>query len=178
MAAGGVVMRPTAMQTLVLAGRRLVPFGLSFLLLLLSVAPLISPGFSPAGPMMMLLCVYYWAVHRPDLMGYIGGFLLGLMQDILMGTPPGVSSLVLMLAQSVVMTQHRFFVGKPFLVTWWALGLVALGAILIKVLAIAVLSGYVVAPRQLVMSYVLTLAVYPFLALVFNRARVWLTGDA
>lgn len=156
----------------------MVPFAVSFLILLLSVAPLVSPGFTRAGPMLMLLCVYYWAVHRPDLMGYVSGFVLGLLQDSLMGTPLGVSSLIFMLTQAVVMTQYRFFVGKPFLVTWWALALVALGAILLKAVAIAVLSGYVVAPGHLAVSYILTLAVYPVVALVLNRARVWLTGDA
>ncbi|MBB4285556.1 rod shape-determining protein MreD [Roseospira goensis] len=170
-------MRPTLWQTLDQTARRLIPFGLSLLLLLLAIVPMTTPGFLRAGPMITLLCVYYWAVHRPDMMGYLGGFSLGLLEDILMNTPLGVSSLILMLTQMVVLTQYRFFVGRPFLITWWALALVALGAILLKALAIALLSGYVVAPGPLIASYVLTLLLYPILAWVFARTQILLTKE-
>jgi rod shape-determining protein MreD len=171
-------MRPTFWQTVDHTLRGLVPFGLSVLLLLLAIVPMTTPGFIRAGPMITVLCVYYWAVHRPDMMGYMAGFTLGLLEDILMSTPLGVSSLVLMLTQFVVLTQYRFFVGKPFLIRWWALALVALGAILLKTLAIAVLSGYLVAPGPLMLSYGLTILLYPPLAWLFARARVLLTKEA
>ena len=153
---------------------RMVPFGLSVLVLLLSVLPLVTPGFGRAGPMLMLLCVYYWAVREPEAMGPVSAFMLGLLQDILMGMPPGVSSLVLMLTQGVVATQQRFFLDKPFLVIWWALMLVALGAIVIKAVMVAALSGYGLAIGPLAVSYGLTLLVYPVLALVFGCVRMLL----
>jgi rod shape-determining protein MreD len=171
-------MRPTPWQTLDHTLRRMIPFALSVLLLLLAIVPMVAPGFSRGGPMITLLCVYYWSVHRPDMLGYLAGFSLGLLEDILMQTPLGVSSLVLMLIQLVVLTQYRFFVGKPFLVTWWALALLALGALLLKALAIALLSGYVVAPGQLAASYMLTVLLYPVLAWVFARARHLLIREA
>ncbi|MQX37159.1 rod shape-determining protein MreD [Roseospira navarrensis] len=171
-------MRPTLWQSLVQTVRRLVPFVLSVVLVLVAVAPMTTPGFLRAGPMIGLLCVYYWAVHRPDLMGYLGGFLLGILTDILMSTPLGVTSLVLMLTQYVVLTQYRFFVGKPFLITWWALALVALGATLLKALAVAVLTGYVVAPGALAASYGLTLLLYPILAWGFARTHFLLTKES
>lgn len=171
-------MRPSLWRTLDQTARRFVPFGLSVLLLMLAVAPMIAPGFVRGGPMITLLCVYYWAVHRPDVMGYLAGFTLGLLEDILMNTPLGVSSLVLLLTQFVVLTQYRFFVGKPFLISWWALALVALAAILLKTLAIAVLSGYVVAPGPLIVSYLLTLLLYPVFAWLFARTRLLLLREA
>jgi len=171
-------MRPTLWQSLDYTARRLLPFALSLLLLLLAIAPMTTPGFMRAGPMVTLLCVYYWAVHRPDMMGYLGGFTLGLLEDILMNTPLGVSSLILMLTQLVVLTQYRFFVGKPFMITWWALALVALGAILLKALVVAMLSGYVVAPGTLVTSYGLTLLLYPILAWGFGRTHFLLAKDS
>lgn len=167
-------MRASPWQTVGQTLRRLVPFGLSLAVLLLSALPLASPGFGRAGPMLMLLCVYYWAVRDPEAMGPVSAFVLGLLHDILMGLPLGVSSLVLMLTQGVVVTQHRFFIDKPFLVTWWALTLVALGALLIKALMVAALSGYGLAVGPLAASYTLTLVVYPILAAVFGWVRMLL----
>jgi len=171
-------MRPTLWQTLDHTARRMLPFLMSLLLLLIAIVPMTTPGFMRAGPMVLLVCVYYWAVHRPDMMGYLGGFTLGLLEDILMSTPLGVTSLVLMLTQFIVLTQYRFFVGKPFLMTWWALALVALGAILLKALAVALLSGYVVAPAPLAASYGMTLLLYPVLAWVFDRTHFLLTKES
>jgi len=171
-------MRPTPWRALDQVARRLVPFALSVALLLLAIAPMTSPGFMRTGPMITLLCVYYWAVHRPDTMGYVEGFVLGLLEDVLMNTPLGVSSLLLMVTQLVVLTQYRFFVGKPFLVTWWALALVTLAAILVKTLAIALLSGTVVAPGPLLVSYGLTLMLYPVLHWLFGRTSLLLSKDA
>ncbi|SDE55678.1 rod shape-determining protein MreD [Rhodospira trueperi] len=164
-------MRPTVLQTLDHGVRRLVPFTLCLILLLLAVVPMTAPGFLRSAPLVTVMCVYFWAVHRPDMMGYLGGFSLGLLEDLLMHTPLGVSSLVLMLVQFVVLTQYRFFVGKPFLIIWWALALIALGAILLKALIIAALTGHVVAPSAVFSSYGLTLLLYPPLAWVFSRAE-------
>jgi len=170
-------MRPSFWQTLDHLARRLVPVGLSMLLVLLAAVPLTAPDFLRADPMISVLCVYYWAVHRPDMMGYVGGFMLGLLEDILMGTPMGVSPLVLLMVQWVIVTQYRFFVGKPFMATWWVLGLVALGALLVKALAVAVLTGYLASPSALVASYVLTMLLYPPQGWLFGRAQILLDKE-
>jgi len=171
-------MRPTFWQTLDHLARRLVPIGLSALLLLLGAVPLTGIGGLHADPLIPVLCVYYWAVHRPDMMGYFGGFTLGLLDDILMGTPLGVGSLVLLSVQWVIVTQYRFFVGKPFMVTWWVLALVALGALLMKTLAIAVLTGHLASPLALLATYALTMLLYPILAWVFGHTQFLLNKEA
>ncbi|MBB4265167.1 rod shape-determining protein MreD [Roseospira visakhapatnamensis] len=171
-------MRPSFWQHLDLLARRLIPVTLSLLLLLLAAVPLTAPGFLRADPMISVLCVYYWAVHRPDMMGYVGGFTLGLLEDILMGTPMGVSPLVLLVVQWVIVTQYRFFVGKPFMVTWWVLGLVALVAVLTKAMAVALLTGHLASPIALAASYALTVLLYPPLGWLFGRAQVLLDKAA
>ena len=171
-------MRPSFWQTLDHMARRLVPVGLSLLLLLLAAVPLSAPGFLRADPMISVLCVYYWAVHRPDMMGYFGGFTLGLLEDILMGTLMGVGPLVLLMVQWVIVTQYRFFVGKPFVVTWWVLGLVAMAALLVKTLAVALLTGHVAAPGALSASYALTMLLYPLLGWLFGRAQILLDKES
>ena len=45
-------------------------------------------------PLLTLTSVYYWSVFRPQLMPYAALFLLGILQDILWGTPLGMSSCI------------------------------------------------------------------------------------
>jgi len=171
-------MRPTLWQHLDHLARRMIPLILSVLLLLFTAVPFAAPGFLQADPMISVLCIYYWGVHRPDLMGYVGSFTLGLLEDILMGTPLGVGPLVLLLVQWVIVTQYRFFVGKPFMVTWWVLGVVALAALLVKTLAVGVLAGSLPSLLALAAAYALTMALYPVLSWLFDRAQGLLIKEA
>jgi rod shape-determining protein MreD len=98
-------------------------------------------------------------------------FLVGILDDILSGTPLGVNSLMLLFVHWTIMTQHRVFRGKSFVLIWWAFALVALGAKLLLA-ATAFLIGYgLMDPTVMLVQYVLTLALYPPLALVMGRAQ-------
>ncbi len=164
-------MQPTFWQRLDLVARRLVPGALTLVLLLMSVAPTRLPGFVHIAPMIALISVYYWAVSRPDVMGYGSAFLLGLVEDSLTGAPLGVGALSLMLAQAVVFTQYKFFLGKPFMVSWWAFTLVAAGVAVIKWVAVSAIHGHLVDGTALVFSWMFTVAVYPPFAWLFGRIQ-------
>jgi rod shape-determining protein MreD len=109
--------------------RHLVPVGVTLLLLLLTAIPTRMPGFSGIMPLLPMMGVYYWAIFRPDLLPAWVAFLIGLLADILAGTPLGVYALVLLLVQGIAAAQRKFFLGKSFAVTWWAFGLLAGGAL-------------------------------------------------
>ncbi|WP_413205527.1 rod shape-determining protein MreD [Rhodospirillum sp. A1_3_36] len=164
-------LRPTIWQRLDVVLRRLVPGGLTLVLLLMSVAPSRLPGFVHIAPMIALISVYYWAVSRPDVMGYGTAFLLGMIEDSLTGAPLGVGALVLLLTQVVVASQYKFFLGKPFMVSWWAFSLVAAGAALVKWLAVSAIYGTFVDMTALFFSYLFTLTVYPPFAWLFGRVQ-------
>jgi rod shape-determining protein MreD len=164
-------LRPTFWQRLDVILRRLVPGGLTLILLLMSVAPSRLPGFVHIAPMIALISIYYWAVSRPDVMGYGTAFLLGMVEDSLTGAPLGVGALVLLLTQVTVASQYKFFLGKPFMVSWWAFSLVAAGAALIKWLAVSAIYGTFVDMTALFFSYLFTLAVYPPFAWMFGRVQ-------
>lgn len=171
-------MRPTVWQRLDIMARHMAPLVATLALLLLSVSLPHVIGLTPIGPMLPLVAVYYWAIYRPDLMGHGSVFLIGVAQDLLSGTPPGVGALVLLLTHAAVIGQHRFFNARPFAVTWWAFALVAAGAILVNWLAVSLVYGQLVDAKAAVYAYLMTVAVYPVVGWVLARVQIALLKDA
>ena len=59
---------------------------------------------------------------RPSL-----AFGLGLLQDLLSGTPLGMTPMIYVLVYWVVLTQRRFFLGTSFAMLWFGFALIAFG---------------------------------------------------
>jgi rod shape-determining protein MreD len=115
--------------------------------------------------------VFYWTVHRPDLLRPWNACLLGLLDDILSGTGMGVNALVLTLVHWVVVSQHRVFLGRSFAVVWIAFALVAPLAIAAIAVMSALAARGTVDPAVVVVQSLLTIAAYPPLAWLFGRAQ-------
>ncbi len=171
-------MRPLFLQRLDLWARMAIPLLATILAVVFNVVPLRLPDYAPLAPGLVLMAVFYWTVHRPDLMRPWTVFLIGILDDILSGTPLGVNSLVLLFVHWTIVAQHRVFRGKSFVLVWLAFALVALGAkLLLTVVAFA--AGYgLLDPTVLLVQYILTLALYPPVAFVMGWAqRVFLPAS-
>lgn len=158
-------------QQIDLAARRLFPFALSVLLVVLSVVPLPVPGYGLVVPAFGLMAVYYWAIHRPDLLPAVAVFTLGLLEDILSGAPMGVNTLVFLLVYGVMRNQRRPFLGKPFPVMWFGFLLVAPSAEFVQWLASSVLVGRLIPPQAILVQTALTIALYPWLTWLLAAAQ-------
>src|ERR1700679_278021 len=96
-------------------GARLaLPFVTAFLCVLFGVIVWPLPWLGPVVPPLALMAVYYWAIHRPDLFCPSLAFIIGLLNDILSGLPPGLSAFLFVAAHQVVFRQRRFFAGHSF----------------------------------------------------------------
>ena len=151
--------------------RGLSPLFWTLTLALLTVVPLRIPDFAPVTPALTVIAVYYWGIYRPDLTPIVGTFAIGMFQDMVAGTPLGMTSLVLISVHAVVVSQRRFFHGKTFLVEWWGFMLVAPGAALLSWVLASLYFGVLVAPRPLGFQLLLTITLYPALAWLFARAQ-------
>ncbi len=151
--------------------RGLTPLVSTLALTLLSVLPMPLPGFSLITPALTVIAVYYWSMYRPELLPLVAVFLVGLVQDALTGTPLGVSSLVLLLVQGVVVSQRRFFHGKTFLVEWWGFMLVAPCVALANWALLSLYYGVLITPRTVGFQLLLTIAIYPCLAWLLARVQ-------
>lgn len=122
-------MNPSVWQRLDGWARAAAPASVTLMLALIGSAPLHIPFLSAVLPPFALAAVYYWAVQRPDLMPFGVVFGIGLMQDILAGSPLGLHAFVFLIVQWFVVQQRRHIAGKPFFVLWWGfLGVAVLAA--------------------------------------------------
>lgn len=170
-------MRPGLLQRLDLKLRQALPGLLTFVFVLLSVAPVRLPDYALVAPGLVLIALFYWTVHRPDLLKPWHACLLGLFDDILSGTSLGVNALVLTLVHWAVTSQHTFFRGKSFAVVWLAFSLLAPGAIVVTALLSFVAARAIIDPMVVLVQILLTIAFYPPLAWLLGRAqRVFMSG--
>jgi rod shape-determining protein MreD len=143
------------------------PSALAIVLILLASLPWGLPQFSMLCPMLGLIAVYYWTVHRPDFMPPAGAFAIGLVTDLIVGGPLGLNAFVLTLAQAVALMNRRALAGESFLLVW--LGFAAIvslsGAALW--LGASLFWTTLLSPRALLAQIAVTFAIYPLAAQFF-----------
>lgn len=155
----------------------ILPFGLTVILVLYSLTPSNLPGFSEIAPMYSLVAVYFWTLYRPEQFGYILAFSIGMLEDVLTGMPIGITALTLLLAQWLVFNQQMFFHGKSFIITWYAFFIVCAGAFFIKWFFINFIQGSGFSgDGNIVVSYLMTIVVYPVIAWLFSKIQLALVG--
>lgn len=151
--------------------RNLIPFGLGLFLVIAGTLPLYIPDYGPVAANLPLMAVFYWAVYRPDLLPPLAAFVIGLLQDILIGTPPGMNALLLVLVRAVVVSQGGLFRTKSFLVMWWGFAMVALGTSALQWVLTTALNFTVVSPAPGAFRCALTVALFPFLGWILARTQ-------
>ena len=158
--------------------RQLLPFGLTLALVLVNAVPTRLPGFAPVVPLLPLIGVYYWAIYRPELLPPSVAFALGLVNDVISGTPLGVSSLVYLLTQGMTASQRRFFHSKPFLIAWWGFSLVGMGAFSLQWALVSLIVGRMLEVRAVMFEFLMTVSFYPLLGWLFARTQLALLRRA
>ncbi|MHA1598109.1 MAG: rod shape-determining protein MreD [Alphaproteobacteria bacterium] len=162
-------MRPQLLNRFDRIARHLTPFGLSLSLVLISILPLHVPGGARIMPLLVLMSLYHWAVHRPHLMPAYAVFFIGLMQDILGGIPLGINALIYLLVYGVVVSQRRFLVAKSFFVIWLGFAVIAAGASVLGWVLISIIHLTPVEPTAMFFQYVMSVGNFPLLAWLFTR---------
>jgi rod shape-determining protein MreD len=149
--------------------RRATPFGLTVLLLFVSLLPVHIPGFVRIAPLFPLMAIYHWTIFRPDVMPPFAIFAIGLLQDLLTGVPLGVSAAVYLGVYGVVLSQRPFFLGKSFLIIWIGFALVAAAAGFASWIVVSALNLTLFNPSASFYQYLMTVSFYPLLAWAFMR---------
>ncbi len=151
---------------------RLLPFLSTLIFALVSVVPINLPGFAVVTPAFALMAVFHWTIYRPDLMPLTAVFAIGLLLDIINGTPyVGLSALTLLVARTFVMTQRRFFVNRTFPVVWLGFLAVTVANFALVWALVSMLRGTLLGFRPFLFQAVLTVSCYPVGSYVLARAH-------
>lgn len=149
--------------------RMIAPTLIGILLIIVMTLPFGSGTAGYAMPHLMLIHVYYYTLNRPLLMPppVVAG--LGLLTDMATGGPLGVSMVLLLLVQMLLINQQSFFRQRHLVVTWGAFVLICLLAFPVIWLLAGLHAGRMQPVGLLVIHGLATIAAYPFL----YRALDW-----
>lgn len=150
-------------------GRNLLPLSVTILAMLVGMVPLPLPGYAMVTVPLMLMCLFYWVIHRPDLLRPLVVFAIGLLQDLIGGTPIGMTSMVLILAYWLLITQRRFFLGRSFLMLWIGFALVSAGAAAVQWAVFALMTARMLDGRPVLVQALLGVALFPLMAWLLQR---------
>ncbi len=98
--------------------RKTAPVAVTMVLVLVAVMHLPLPGFADLAPMLPVMAVFYWSLHRPELLPFWAVFVIGLVVDALTGGTLGFNSLMLLVVCAFMRTQRRYLVDKGFPTHW------------------------------------------------------------
>ena len=101
---------PIALNVSRLLGSLLPALSAVLLVVLVNLPMSLTGGLFPA-PLLALTAVYFWALVRPDLMPPFLVLVVGLLEDLLSGGPPGVWATGFMAAYALVDRQRENLAG-------------------------------------------------------------------
>lgn len=153
------------------AFRRVLPYAAAMLLIIVLRLPFQAQGLDMFIPHIGLIFTFFFAVHRPSLTPYWAVFLLGLFEDLLSLAPAGLTPILLLSLVAALHNQRRFFVNRPFAVTWAGFAIVAIMAFF----AIWILGSAhdlkLLPPLPLLAQIQVTILAFPPLAWIFARLQ-------
>ena len=162
------------MQIIFNTGRKIVPVTIMLLLALVGSMPMGSSHAFEIFRMLNIIAIFYWTIYRPDLVPPSGLFLIGLIDDIVMGTPLGLMASVFLFAYGITLSQRQFFIRKPFYVTWLGFSIISafcIFSIWVLVASFAGRLGVVIAPF---IKYTITLLSFPSAVWLLVRIQRYL----
>ena len=144
---------------------------LCIMLMLLPYGQIAGRFVTPALP---LIPLYYWSIHRPELLPPVLVFLLGLFHDFASGGAVGVWPVVYLITYAVTLAQRTEIEGLPMRFAWAAFAGVALLALLGGWFAYSIYMGKFVSILPMVLQVLTTALLFPILGwlLVFIEGEI------
>ncbi len=148
--------------------RLLLLLVLSLLAIFVEAAPLGHSAGALPSPDLLFLVIAFFAVRRPGTVSVLIVFLLGLLRDLLTDLPVGIGALGLVAATEVLRTLHTALMRNPFSVEMLAIAGTLAGMLLMQWLAVVLTLVQPPPLAVLAQQWALTVAIYPFLALILR----------
>jgi rod shape-determining protein MreD len=167
----GIRPRPTLGRRLDIAARAGFPACITILLMLLTEAPLGMAEQATLLPAVAFCCVWFWSLFRPETFPPPLVFVIGLLLDLLGYLPLGTGVFTLLCMHGVALALRRGLALRGFVRVWLVFALAASAASLTIWLLVMLLDFRFLSPRPAIFMAVLSIAIYPALAVPFAAAH-------
>ena len=145
--------------------RGALPFLAVLLLICIDLAAFPSPAPTALSPLLCLAAIFYWTVHRPDLMGNTLVLTATVVLDATAGLPLGLTAAAFFATRLLLHAPPRFFAGRSFLVLWACFSLAATVLLTLRWLLACLYFQHVFAFRPVAFEFFSTVAAYPLVSL-------------
>ncbi|MFL5257349.1 MAG: rod shape-determining protein MreD [Rhodopila sp.] len=172
----GIRPRQSLGRRLDTAARVSFPACMTILLMLLTEAPLGVTGQAALQPALALGCIWFWSMHQPQCMPPPVVFIIGLLLDLIAYLPFGVGTLTLLSCHGIGVALRRFLLPHGFTLIWLAFIPIAAGAALLMWLFVMALMFRFLSPAPVFFQAVVTIALYPALAVPLGAAQRSITS--
>jgi rod shape-determining protein MreD len=120
-------------------------------------------------PMLGLMYVFYWTINRRRIVPVWSVFLLGLVEDLVVGGPIGILSILLVVVHGGLDNNRRFFVNRSFILSWLGFSIICIGiSIMYWFLEVFHFGGFL-SPLPLIFKSISTIIFYPVFGWVFRK---------
>jgi rod shape-determining protein MreD len=150
------------------AWRAAVAYAVMALFLTVNVMAISFPFTGAVKVPYFLMVVYFWSIFRPSLLPVWFVFAAGMIMDSLTGLPLGLSALVFVLSRWFILDQRRFFLAHSFAAIWLGFGLLSIAAGFFQWVLYGLVSGGFPALKQLFLSCILAMGLFPLAALLLH----------
>ncbi|MDH3235761.1 MAG: rod shape-determining protein MreD [Alphaproteobacteria bacterium] len=149
--------------------RKTAPVAVTLVLVLVALMHLPVPGFAELAPMLPVMAIYYWSLHRPELLPFWTVFLIGLVIDALTGGTLGFNALMLLLVSAFMRPQQRYLAERGFAVHWVIFMIVVTIFEFLRWLLMAAIAQKILSLGDPALRVLLAVALYPCLSWVLLR---------
>ena len=154
----------------------LVPFLCGLAGVIIANIPISFVGGLVPPPLLALIPIYFWCLVRPDLMTPAAAFAIGVLEDIMSGSPPGIWTLGFVVAYAVVARQRDSFAGLAGIAAVLGFAAAALAACATASIAVALLYSRIPPLGAVVAELAMTVAAYIPGALILGSLHRRLVG--
>ena len=114
------------------------------------------------------ILIFYWTLRSPNQLGYISIFLAGIINDVIMGLPIGISSLCYLLICSVTAYIRNITLIYNFINDWISILFTLLLINSIQILILDLVFNYKLDYLTYLINSGFTFLLYPLFYLIFN----------
>ena len=163
------VTSPLSLQKVILLA---TPVLTIFVLSVFGILPVPLPlEFATTAPL-ALAGLFFWSVHRPDIIPLPICFALGLFNDLISGGPVGLWAIVFMLVHRFVNTERQILAGRIFVVVWFGFSIVTAASASAFWIVNMIYHMQLLSPIPAFLMAGLGIAIYPLVAWPLSLIRV------
>lgn len=150
--------------------RVVFPVSITVLFLILGGIPLHLASVPAFGGALALNAIFYWAIHRVELMPSFAVFVIGLLADTTGFAPLGLGALTFLGFYVVARTEVRAMTFASPFVIWINFAILSFLVYFVNWLAVSLMTGVWVNPFPAALCYIIGLLVYPLLTVTLTWA--------